>query len=301
MLTLSQLEELLCHYFIEIYADRPHTTLKKSPRQMWLERVKLDGIERINDMATFQLSFGTVVRNKQLTREGVKHRGLVYRSPEEARLLSDGLGRQRKRGIRKGAISIKVKEYPEDVSRIGVYDETYSTYVDFVCEMKKYPVGLTIHQNDLIKKSFGGGENYKVSEEELCIRREHFRERIRSMIPASNITNRKRIARAEPPPLGKSQEVSMAISESPGFGNPDDTEFEIAVSPHDNRTDGGFVEPSRARGSKPTAANRGKKASPAPASQPTKAEVVASEESKPFAAYDIDALLSEAEVLEGTK
>lgn len=302
MLTLSQIEELLCHYFIEIYADRPHSTLKKSPRQAWLERLKIDGIEKVNDMKAFNLSFGTIVRDKQLTREGVKHRGLVYRSEEEFRLLDEGLGRQRQRGIRKGAVAIKLKEYPDDVSHVGVYDEARGNYVEFVCEMKRYPKGLSIRQHNFIKNSFGGGDEYTVSEEELCIRRERFRERVRSMIPAANITNRKRIARAEPAPLNEDQRTPHASGSFPNVGNPDDSQFEISISPNGNRSDGSFVEPSPRRGGKKAKTNGTQTPSKGTASNnPYVTDISPSRTTSSLGNYDISTLLLEAESLEGVK
>lgn len=304
VLTLSQLHMLLCHYLIELYGNHPHSTLKKSPKQAWLERVEKDGIERVNDMRALRLALGRIVRDKQLTREGIRHRGLVYRSDQELKLLSDGLSRQRKRGVRKGALLVNIKEFPEDVSRIAVPDPANNTYVEFRCTMKRYPSGgLSIRQHELIWKSTSADAQGALSETELCVRRDRLRTLIRSLIPASNIRNKKRLVRNEPPPFDSTGPYSSEAVVPDVEGATVDAEGSVIihVSPMDNYSDLGEIDvmPPRAK------RNGGKKKSSAGASSVADSEIAPSSvslvaaEANPLERFNLQDLLAKAARQEG--
>jgi putative transposase len=193
--TLSQIEELICHFVVDDYGIRKHRTLRNSPENIWRESEGRHGIPLATDIAALEKSFGRLVRNKTLRRDGIQHRGLIYRSDDISTLLQHNAVLGKKRGVGRRTIKANIKEYPTNVSIIGVYDEQTQEYVIIPCTQMDYAKGLSIHQHTRIQEFQAAKENELISEDLRCLARERFRQKVLSLIPASSLSERRRLQR----------------------------------------------------------------------------------------------------------
>lgn len=247
VLFLSDLEELIYQYFIEVYGRAVHRTLKASPEQVWRQREKIDGIDYASDLASLDASFGALVRDRTLSREGVNHNGLNYRSDAVHQLLSDLIPLEKKRGRVLGTVRVKFKISPEDVSKIWIWNEARKTYVELPCTDQKYATGLTEHHHKVLSV-WAKKQNLEFqTEEQRCLAKSRLTERIQSFVP-QRIRDRRRLQRLKIRVLPSDTVVMRAVDSLLAADPSRRRSCEVPIDTVSNRDDGRNIEKTALRG-----------------------------------------------------
>lgn len=195
VLLLSELDELIYHYVVEIYGRNYHSGIRAVPEDAWRRNEKLYGISYASDLRSLNLSLSKLAGTFTLDRAGIQFLDLTYRSDDVFDLLNDLLPLAPKRGKRAGTVDVKVKYWPEDISKISVWNDVRKTYVTLDCTQQLYTRNLSEH---LHKKAtqFAIDAGLKFSTEvERCEALVAFNAKIRSFVTHRLIGNRRQSQR----------------------------------------------------------------------------------------------------------
>lgn len=194
VLTLEELDELVCTYLVDIYPSDRHLGIHDTPLRVWREGVKRDGLELAHDLAALEHAMGTLVRDRMLNHEGVKFRGLSYRSNAVDSLLADLLPIQAA-NLRPGSAKVKIKYHPEDLSRIFVWNEAKNEYVSLPCTNEKYAYRLSERVHAELQRHKREDDETFITDEELCTRKAALLRSIQQSYDKLPLKERRRNAR----------------------------------------------------------------------------------------------------------
>lgn len=247
VLTLSQINELITQYIVDVYGAAPHRALKMSPEQMWKKREPIDGIPYAKDLSALDRALGSVGREARITHKGVEFLGLTYCSPAVDDLLNDLLPHMSEWKARRGQATAKIKYHPEDLSAIYVWNQVRRDYVKLPCTEARYAKGLGQHHHKAIRAFAKAQQEAFASEEERCAARVQLRDKMLSFMPAAGLRTRRGDQRMLSPYGAKADKSVPNHGASP----PDATgagSHEVLISTTKNRRDGGEPPKSAPRG-----------------------------------------------------
>lgn len=140
VITLTQLEELIHLWIVDVYGCEFHRGIQAAPLQKWAEAVSKEKPELPRNLDALKVYLGQVER-RSLNKNGIQAHELRYNS--------DALQAMR---YRYGDIEVTVRIDPDDLGTIYVLDEERKVYVTAQCTLPGYAEGLTIEQHKLIRK-----------------------------------------------------------------------------------------------------------------------------------------------------
>ena len=193
-LTLTELDELVCRYIVDVYSCDLHTGINDTPLRVWRNSVVRDGIELAHDLAAVEHAMGKLVRDRMLNHEGVKFQGLTYRSRDVDGLLADLLPLQAA-NVRAGSAQVKIKYHPEDLSRIFVWNEARNLYISLPCTDEAYAHGLSERVHLELRRQMRDDNDSFVNEEERCLKKDALLKSILQSYENQPLKERKRRAR----------------------------------------------------------------------------------------------------------
>lgn len=194
VLTLQELDELVCTYLVEVYSVDRHDGIYDTPLRVWREGVKRDGLELAHDLSALDHAMGKLVRDRMLSHEGVKFQGLSYRSDAVDTLLADLLPLQ-PANVRRGSAKVKIKYHPEDLSRVFVWNEAKNTYVPLPCTNEKYAYRLSERVHLELQRRKGENDEDFITDDELCVRKSALLRSIQENYDKLPLKERRRKAR----------------------------------------------------------------------------------------------------------
>ncbi|HEV2578805.1 MAG TPA: Mu transposase C-terminal domain-containing protein [Acidobacteriaceae bacterium] len=83
--SLPELAEILTIWIVENYHQRVHSTLQRTPNQVWLSGIDPDEIRYVDDLTELDAILGATYKRK-LTHKGIEWKGLSYNSDELQKL-----------------------------------------------------------------------------------------------------------------------------------------------------------------------------------------------------------------------
>lgn len=140
-LTLGNLHRLTVQALID-YANDKHEGIHDVPARLWAERAK-HGIQYPSDLRAFNVACAKLAPPRILSTKGIELFGIRYCSAAVFDLLNDMLPTAPKRGRRVGTVEVKVKYFPEDLSRVLIWNEMRKRYVEISCLEERYTKGLS--------------------------------------------------------------------------------------------------------------------------------------------------------------
>lgn len=229
VLLLSEFEELLYQAIVEVYAREFHEGIRAVPEDVWLKRSMIDGIDYAADLKALDKALAKRGPERSLDKNGIELFGLTFSSDAVFSLLNDLLPHRRRQGVHTKSVKVQVNYFPEDISRIYVWNKVKRIWVTIPCADQKYAAGLSEHHNKAIR-DYAQELGLKFSsEDQRCAARVRLREKIESFVDKRKIGDRRRAQRllVEKPVVEVTEE--------------DGTSFDGAIIPIEavsNRTDG---------------------------------------------------------------
>lgn len=280
VLLLSEIDELIHQYVVEVYGRTFHTGIKAVPEQVWRERQAIDGIDYAPNLRALDLALSKLGGMRSLDRKGIDFNNLNYSSDAVFDLLNQLLPRVGNRGRGWGTVKVKFKYWPEDLSRIAVWNPVDAAYVELPCTSMRYAKGLSEHHHNILGTyARSVGLNF-ATEEERCAAKARLNDKIGSFVNDRLISTRRRTQRLKPRPIEQLRQDSLQSTSVDGT---------IAIETISTRRQGDHVFKSQ-----PKYAKR-RRAQPTPVS---KASPAPSNDSRPgadiFAGFDRQAILQEA-------
>lgn len=195
VLLLSEIDELIHQYIVEVYGRNFHSGIKAVPEQVWRERQAIDGIDYVADLSALNMALSKVAGTRVLDRKGIDFQNLNYSSPEVFGLLNRLLPLAPKRGQARNSIKVKVKYWPEDLSKIAIWDPVGVKYVEIPCTSQAYAQGLSEHHHKVLW-DYAKEQGLKFSsEEQRCAAKVRLRQRISEFVNNRLIGTRRRAQR----------------------------------------------------------------------------------------------------------
>lgn len=282
VLLLSDLERLIYQYISEVYRNRFHSGIKAVPAQVWSVGEAEEGIDYAHDLRGLDAALSKLAGTRVLNRKGIEFNNLTYSSEAVFDLLDRLLPVAPKRGTTTGSVKVKVKYWPEDLSKIAVWNFRDNAYVEIPCISKRYAAGLSEHHHQILSKYAKDLGLLFSTEEERCAAKVRLQEKIDSLVNDRLIGTRRRAQRLRADPLAEGQGADVA---------PDATSNIVSIETYSMRTRGEVVVKSR-----PKYPNRRKGRSTAPAKpKPSPPPPLPQEplETDVFAGFDRQALLDQ--------
>lgn len=282
VLLLSEIDELIHQYIVEVYGRNFHSGIKAVPEQVWRERQAIDGIDYVADLPGLDMALSKIAGTRTLDRKGIDFQNLNYSSEVLFDLLNRLLPRAPKRGQARNSIKVKVKYWPEDMSKIAIWNSVDAKYVEIPCTSRFYTEGLSEHHHQILVR-YAKSQGLEFStEEQRCAAKVRLGDRIASFVNDRLIGTRRRAQR-----LKSVAAPGLHIADVP------DNYAQIEIDPITNRDRGQDVFKA-----KPIAVKKSKKAKLGAATKisPRSAkhqgdQVVSAPVADVFAAYDRAALL----------
>ncbi|HVU19454.1 MAG TPA: DDE-type integrase/transposase/recombinase [Rhizomicrobium sp.] len=207
----SELEELVLQAITEVYAREFHSGIKAVPEEVWKTRAEIDGIDYAADLRALDHSLAKLGPDRVLNNSGVEFLGLKFCSESVHGLLQAMAPRAPKRGTRRGTVRVKFKYWPENLSKISVWNTVSQRYVEVLCTDPTYANGLSEHHHKQIAE-FAKAKGLEFSsEEERCAARTRLRDKIESFVTGRKIGDRRRAQRI----LADKQRVSAELPPRP--------------------------------------------------------------------------------------
>jgi len=198
ILLLSEIDELIHQYIVEVYGRSFHSGIKAVPEQVWRERQAIDGIDYVADLSALDMALSKIAGTRTLDRKGIDFQNLNYSSPVIFDLLNRLLPRAPKRGQARNSIKVKVKYWPEDLSKIAIWDSVGAKYVEIPCTSHAYTKGLSEHHHKILE-GYARERGLKFSsEEQRCAAKVRLSERIAEFVNDRLIGTRRQAQRLKP-------------------------------------------------------------------------------------------------------
>lgn len=241
VLTLSELNELIHRWVVDIYANTKNRMLGAAPAQVWLERSKTDTIEIARDPAVLNQACAHVVF-RSLSKEGVGIHNLHYRS-EALKDLRLRLHQKSSRANRKSAsMPVKVSYDPANLERIFVWDPIERCYVEARSTRPDYTRGLALNVHEMVRGWAAKADREFETEADMTSARAAFYDRI-DELRASRVVDRKRVQRVRHPErVAKGDVVVRRLVTGAGEAR-GTAENEVLIDTAGNRADGDRKEP----------------------------------------------------------
>jgi len=282
VLLLSEIDELIHQYIVEVYGRNFHAGIKAVPEQVWRERQAIDGIDYIANLPGLDLALSKIAGTRTLDRKGIDFQNLNYSSEAVFDLLNRLLPTAPKRGQTRHSIKVKVKYWPEDLSKIAIWNEADSEYVEVPCTSQLYAEGLSEHHHKILC-AYAKSQGLKFSsEEQRCAARVRLSERIASFVNDRLIGTRRRAQRL------KANAVTRNVS-----GSVPHNDVHVEIDPVTNRVRGQDVFKSERKSAKKSC-KTGRAAKPKTVADPAsreRREAISEPVVDVFETYDRKALL----------
>lgn len=138
---LSALRHAIWKWIVDVYHQRPHSSLGVKPSAMWHSSAKLEEIQLPDDATgPLDVHLGRAVVNVTLTHEGVRFAGLRYNSQELERL----------RKLHGTNLKVELRVNDDDLGSLWVlYPESNQLLQAYALD--PYAKGLTIRQHQVYK------------------------------------------------------------------------------------------------------------------------------------------------------
>jgi putative transposase len=141
VLTLSEINEIVHHWIVEIYSKSLHRGLRDVPQRCWEEGVKMHPAmlpPRASDLTALLAK----PEQRTLQRTGIEFMGLRYNNEFVAKLV-------RRHGNGK---TVFIRIDPDDLDMIYLHDDDKDEFVKIPSVDSIYTAGLTLRQHVLIKE-----------------------------------------------------------------------------------------------------------------------------------------------------
>jgi putative transposase len=195
VLLLSEIDELIHQYIVEVYGRNFHTGIKAVPEQVWRERQAIDGIDYVADLPGLDMALSKIAGTRTLDRKGIDFQNLNYSSHVVFDLLNRLLPRAPKRGQARNSIKVKVKYWPEDMSKIAIWNPVDAKYVEIPCTSRLYSEGLSEHHHQVLDRYAKSQGLAFSTEAQRCAAKVRLGERIASFVNDRLIGTRRRAQR----------------------------------------------------------------------------------------------------------
>lgn len=169
VINLNQIEELIHHFIIDVYAQNKHRGLQDVPARRWDEAIKLHKPMLPPAHTELDVLLGHV-EHRVISHKGVELFGLLFNDECLVKLRSE---------MEKGE-KAKVKINHTDLGVVHVYDKARGRYLPVPAVARAYAEGLSVWQHDMIRRHARQQVNEHVDIVELCLAKE----RIRNMVAA---------------------------------------------------------------------------------------------------------------------
>lgn len=134
--TLSELNEIVHMWLIDVYAQQLHRITHHTPYALWLRGLK--SVSPILPASLHELSLLLCKEEtRTLSNKGIQFNHLYFNSNELAQLRTDS----------RTPKSVKFRYDVEDLSHIWVRDEVSQSYLKVPCIYEEYTKGLTLRQH----------------------------------------------------------------------------------------------------------------------------------------------------------
>lgn len=151
VLLLSELDELIHQFVVELYGRNYHSGLKAVPEQVWKEREAIDGIEYAKNLRGLDHALSRVAE-RTLNRKGIEFKCLTYNSDAVFDLLNTMLPKAARRGRAAHSLKVKIKYWPDDLSQVAVWNTVTNEYVSLPCVDQEYASGLSEHHHEVLMR-----------------------------------------------------------------------------------------------------------------------------------------------------
>lgn len=199
VISLSELQEILYLWAIDIYMQTTHSSLNMSPSQKWHQDIQRIEPRLPNNQDQFNLICAKEYQ-RHINHEGINFKRLKYNS-ELLRTMRIMYGTNTK-------VSFRVD--PENLEKIWVYDPNTDSYSEVLCTDTNYAKGLTLLQQTMVLKEL---TIQKKALEEVNIvnletARHSLNEKIKQLKADKRIKKRTKVAR-----IGKIPEQSLPFTQ----------------------------------------------------------------------------------------
>jgi putative transposase len=184
VLSLSDLERLLCQWLLADYAQRFHRGLNDRPGRFWAAAVDRDPVDLPALAAPDIRAMLGLVEERSLHHYGVEYLGLRYNN--------DAVQSVRRRH---GDCRVRIKIDPSDLGSIWLVSPDTGEPVQIPSVRPDYAAGLPLAQHRVVRQRAGELANDRGSIEALCRAREALRQDVLRMIGDRRIKKRNRLAR----------------------------------------------------------------------------------------------------------
>jgi putative transposase len=137
-MTLETLKKNIMQWIADVYHQRPHTALNKSPNQEWVSGISPDQIRYPDDSTHLDAVLGSA-HLCRLTHEGVVFKGLAYNSKELEAL-------QRLAGLK---LKVEVRVNESDLGSVYVLWPDNPNPIEVPAQDIEYARGLSLHVHEV--------------------------------------------------------------------------------------------------------------------------------------------------------
>lgn len=195
LMTLTEFEQLVDEW-VHFYHTTNHTGIGMQPARAWELSMRNHSINVLANPDDFNSLLGDRT-TRQLTRNGIRFKGLVYRHTTHVGELLDDLIQFEpvKRSAKgPGAATVKVSYNSEDMGEIHVWNPVRNKYVPLLCTNQDYAAGLSLFQHERLQAwAKTNNKAFSTPSEQLLARAE-LNDLIRKAIP--DVAERERRAMA---------------------------------------------------------------------------------------------------------
>ncbi|MEW9572740.1 Mu transposase C-terminal domain-containing protein [Rhodanobacter sp. Si-c] len=204
VVTLSTLREITLIWIVDIYHQKNHRALGRSPAEVWEEEIH--GVDRWLPASALETdSAFSRKETRCLTHKGIEFDCLFYNSPELARI----------REFHGAEIDVEVRVADDDIGSIVVVAPGGRQLVKVPALEREYAEGMTRWQHKVCKRYKRRIQDDESRDISLFVAREKIRELISKDMQLTKRDSRKRQARfIEAPEAARSSEGRMGMAPS---------------------------------------------------------------------------------------
>ncbi|HTF97445.1 MAG TPA: hypothetical protein VL995_15000 [Cellvibrio sp.] len=183
--TLKEAHELITHWIVDVYHQRPHSTTRFTPDYLWKEGLSKVQPRLPESKDAFALACAKPVGERKLTNEGVRYEGLLFNSTE--------LQSIRRNPNFTGFVNARINH--ENLGFIWVHDEYNDEYIRVECREFEYANDLTLLQHKKIGKEDNSRSDANYDEDRFLQGKERLRNKVEKLKSHSLLRERKKAAR----------------------------------------------------------------------------------------------------------
>lgn len=196
LITLTEFEEIV-EEWVYTYHISNHTGIGMQPARAWALSMEKHSINVLANPDALHTMLGDRTM-RQLTRNGIRFKGLVYRHPHHvSELLDDLIQFEPVKRSEKGpaAATVKVSYNPEDIGEIRVWNPVRNKYVALQCTNQDYAAGLSLFQHERLQAWVKANNKAFSTPSEQLVARAELVARVRQAMPDVAERERKAMAR----------------------------------------------------------------------------------------------------------